>query len=77
MTTEEKTNKLRAAEALITQVRDVLNNEKSTCECCKISKYINWDEKQMYDQLNGAISRLQQVGSRINEPAKNDPNQQL
>lgn len=77
MTIEERTNKLKAAEALITQVRESLSSEQKKCDCCGAVRFVDWNDKQMRDQLNGAIHRLQQVGRRINEPVEqlNDTDQ--
>ncbi len=65
MSNEERTTKLRAATALILQVRDSFSNEKVICECCGMVSFPHWNEKQMRDQLNGAITRLERVEERM------------
>lgn len=70
MTLEERQNKLRAAERLILQVRDSFSNEEKICECCGMVAFVNWNEKQMRDQLNGAVTRLQRVTERMTNTEK-------
>ncbi len=65
MTKEERTYKLRAAVNLIIQVRDSFSNEKKTCDHCGMVTFPAWNDKQMRDQLNGAITRLQKVEERM------------
>ncbi len=70
MTNRERSSKLRAAAALILQVRNSFSNEQETCECCGTVKFVHWNDKQMRDYLNGAITRLERVEERMFSPEK-------
>lgn len=65
MSNQDRQNRLTAAIQAILEVRDSFpKNEKICCEC-GMTTFANWNEKQIRDQLNGSISRLEKVIDRI------------
>ena len=56
--------KLAIALVLITEIRDGISNEKQTCECCGMVKFADWNNHQMRENLNAAITRLERVMKR-------------
>lgn len=65
MNAKERVAKLEQARRLIEQVRDSLSLDSSVCECCGLTKYHNFDQYQVREQLNAAINRLTKTGERI------------
>lgn len=65
MTIAERVEKLALAAQIITEVRDSLNNERLICECCGFERFIDYNDRQMREQLNGAVTRLARVSDRM------------
>jgi hypothetical protein len=65
MTAEERIKKINHAQALIEEVRDSLSAENINCECCGLTKYTNFDQYQVREWLNAAITRLSKTSERI------------
>lgn len=61
MSNEEK---LLAAKKLILEVRDSLNNKQERCSCCGAERFVDWNERQMRENLNGAVTRIDRVIDR-------------
>lgn len=65
MSTSEKLAKLNLAESILDSVSATLNNERTVCQCCGMEKFTFWNERQMREQLNGAITRIGRVKERL------------
>lgn len=65
MKTEDRIEKLKKALQYLTEVRDGFSDEEKCCNHCGVATFVNWNEKQMRDQINGSISRLEKVISRL------------
>lgn len=65
MSNEERIAQLIKAASLIEEVAQTFSSEKEVCSCCGLSKYVNWNERSMRDELNGAINRCKKIIDRI------------
>lgn len=63
MTNEEK---LLEANRLILEVQETFNNQQEQCPCCGAERFVAWNERQMREQLNGAMTRIGRVIERMN-----------
>jgi transposase len=62
MSNEEK---LMEAKRLILEVRDTFNNTQERCSCCGAERFVNWNQRQMRDQLNGAVTRIDRAARSL------------
>jgi hypothetical protein len=65
MNNQQRAQYLEFAKELILAVRDSFSTEKEVCECCGFERFKNWNERQLRDQLNGAVTRLENVEKRM------------
>ena len=65
MSNEKREQRLALAKRIILEVRDSFCNEKTICERCGHENFTSWNEHQLRDQLNGAVTRLERVIERM------------
>lgn len=54
----DQLKRLNIAKKLVLEVRDTLSNEKAICECCGMTRWLDLDEYQMRELLNGVVNRI-------------------
>ena len=67
MTSEEQIRLVVKARDLLIQVHDSIPNEFTTCECCGMKTFKSFREKQMKDNLGGAITRTERILGRLSQ----------
>lgn len=65
MTSEEQIRLVIQARDLLIQVQDSIPNEFTTCDCCGMKTHKSFVEKQMKDNLSGAITRTERILGRL------------
>jgi hypothetical protein len=61
----ERIDKLKQVLQILLEVRNSFSNEEKRCDHCNMITFLDWNEKQMRDQINGAISRVEKVIDRL------------
>jgi hypothetical protein len=51
---------------------DLLDVSTTQCSCCSSVRYNNWPQKQMHDQMIGAMQRLENIANTLSRRA-DDP----
>jgi hypothetical protein len=65
MTNQERAQKLEDLICQIIEARDTFHNETAVCPSCGAERFLFWNDRQMRDQLNGAVTRLTRVVERM------------
>lgn len=50
--------KLRLITKEVEEIALQLNDTYKTCSCCNSRRYVCWPQKQLRDQVDGAVTRL-------------------
>jgi hypothetical protein len=58
-------DRLEVAKRLVTAVRDSYVSEGKVCDCCGMITFVDWNAKQLREQLNGVLIRLENIQKRI------------
>jgi hypothetical protein len=65
MTDEQRKAYLKQAWNLLRAVRNSFPNTRSECPHCGAERFEEWNEHQLREQLNGAITRIERVRDRV------------
>jgi hypothetical protein len=57
--------KIRLARALLTEVAEGIDGEKSTCVCCGLTKYTNRASYQTREQLEAITTKLRRFEGSV------------
>jgi hypothetical protein len=63
---------LRNARDAIDRVAQSLNTDTDVCAHCHLTRKKNWTEHQIYEQLNGALTRVDTAIRKLAAPS-NEP----
>lgn len=58
------TTLLSAAREELAGVLPLLNNDSHDCKSCGLAEYENWDDHQLYLQLDGMVTKLSNILER-------------
>jgi len=64
---------LRVAASLIErEALSLMKTEARTCECCGISRYEHFTQKNLADKIGGILQRIEDVAARFERSAATD-----
>lgn len=72
MTAEEQMQLVVQARDLLIRVHDSIPNDFTTCDCCGMKTFKSFREKQMKDNLGGAITRAERILGRLSQIENED-----